>query len=130
MKKIIIICLFVFTFSSCSKEDDNLNSNLIGTWNWIGSSGGIDGITETPESTGNQIILKISSDTIKNYINEDLKFISEYKIEIKESNIYNDNRRTIILENAPNKIIEITGDKLILIDDCNDCYMNEYIKAN
>jgi len=130
MKRIIILIVIAIAFFSCSKEDAHLNENLIGTWNWVASSGGIDGNTQTPETTKNQIILRISSDTIKYYINEDLKFSSSYKVEAKMSNIFNEQRKMIILDDVQYKMFTIIENTLILIDDCADCYTYEYQKAN
>lgn len=46
--------LTVVTALCCSNSDENLNDNqLIGNWNWKSSTGGIAGVTITPESTGN-----------------------------------------------------------------------------
>jgi len=34
----------------------------------------------------------------------------------------------IIQENGFRQILNLTGNRLILIGDCNDCFIDEYIK--
>lgn len=127
MKKITIFILIGFTILGCTKED-NIGSELIGSWKWIGTSGGVGGINETPESTGDEKILIISSDSIKAYTNEQLNFETSYSIEISESDIFQGERKMIIYNNGARKVFTLTNNKLILIDDCKDCYINEYLK--
>ncbi len=62
MKKIIYLFVLTIGIISCSSDDETQisNTDLIGTWNWTNTDGGIGfHIHETPETTGktNQIIL-------------------------------------------------------------------------
>ena len=38
--------------ASCATDDNPSSENLVGTWSWLGATGGISGDEETPESTG------------------------------------------------------------------------------
>ncbi|MBU2525411.1 MAG: hypothetical protein KKC03_02275 [Bacteroidetes bacterium] len=51
MKKIFLLLFVCIGFLNCSDDDGDSNS-LLGVWVWTGSSGGIGGVIETPESTG------------------------------------------------------------------------------
>jgi len=128
MKNFILLAIIGLTILGCSKDDDNSKINLIGNWNWERSSGGIAGTTETPQSTGQIRKLIISSDSIIGYLNGNLDFKTRYTIENGESLIFNEPREMIIQENGFRQILNLTGNRLILIGDCNDCFIDEYIK--
>ena len=128
MKNFILLAIIGLTILGCSKDDDNSKINLIGNWNWERSSGGIAGTTESPQSTGQSRKLIISSDSIKGYLNGNLNFKTRYTIENGESLIFNEPREMIIQENGFRQILNLTGNRLILIGDCNDCFIDEYIK--
>ncbi|WP_111708448.1 hypothetical protein [Lutibacter citreus] len=128
MKNIILSILVLSVFFSCSNDDESLNDNLVGNWNWKSSSGGIAGITETPETTGNTINLEITKDSIFNYLNGTLSGKTAYTIETKESLLFNEMSDMIIRENGFRQIINISKDQLILVGDCYDCFSSEYVK--
>ena len=128
MKKTIFLILIGITIFSCSSDDKNSNTNLIGVWNWTGSSGGIAGTNETPESTGNTIKLEIMSNSIRSYLNDNLTSETSYTIEIKESLLFIEPREMIIFENGLRQIINLDGNNLTLIGDCNDCFTSGYEK--
>lgn len=127
MKKYIFIMFLGIICLSCSKNDNTSNSSLlVGTWKWIESSGGIDGRTETPITTGNSIKLEISSNSVKKYLNGNLVSESSYSIKFEK---YNGMQQEIIVyENQPDQIISLNGNYLTLFDKCPDCFQNEYVK--
>lgn len=129
MKK--IACLFAIGLSliSCSLDKTNLeNSALVGRWNWVSSTGGIDGATSTPQTTGKSIKLEISNTKVKKYINGVLVFESNYWIQ-NGTSIYGGRQKIIIYENNPNESFYITNNnQLILKEECFDCYQKTYSK--
>ena len=125
MKNYIFIIFFVITCLSCSKNDNTTNL-LVGTWNCVESSGGIDGRTETPISTGNSIKLEISKNSVKKYLNGNLVSELSYSIQFEK---YNGVQQEIIVyENQSNQLISLNGNYLTLYDRCPDCFQYEYIK--
>lgn len=88
MKK--LICLFVLTLGivSCSSDDETeiRNSDLIGIWNWTGTSGGLIYFEETPETTGKTIHLTLM-DNYNFSITENGNEISSgtYELTLKKS---------------------------------------------
>ena len=128
MRNIIILIIIGLIILSCSKDDNETSADLTGKWNWILSSGGIAGTTETPQTSGENRKLEISIDTIKSYLNGILNFKTKYTIETRESIIFNETREMIIQENGFKQIFDFSGNKLILTGDCNDCFTSEYIK--
>jgi hypothetical protein len=87
MKNYFLLLFIGITFLNCSNDDDNTQeSQLAGTWNWVESSGGIDGRTETPNSTGNSMKIEISNNSIKRYLNGNLESELNYSTEFQEYN--------------------------------------------
>ncbi|WP_299769178.1 hypothetical protein [uncultured Dokdonia sp.] len=129
MKKLLFLLLVSLFMVGCSNDDDQSNSlNLIGTWDWVRSSGGITGETTTPESTGTSMTLEITNTTITRIVDNDL-IISEnaYSIQVRET-MSGEFREMLIVGDGIGQIITIEGNSLILTGDCNDCVTSEYVK--
>lgn len=117
--------------ASCSDNDDNsVDKNLIGTWSWVSSSGGIAGTTETPVSTGKNIDLKFTSDgKYFYYTNGIISSEGTYNLEIKKSLLSQTNKNAIIFSNDGSMIIEkIDNSNLLLSDDNYDGFGSSYIR--
>ena len=65
MKKLISLFVLTLGIISCNSDDkaEISNSDLVGKWNWIETSGGLVYFKETPETTGKTIHLTL----MKNY---------------------------------------------------------------
>ena len=129
MKKSLLLSLAFLAFS-CEREEQSQKELLVGNWEWISSTGGIDGRTETPVSTGKQVKIVITKDSVKVYENSVLKQKNSYKIsreksvldnKIKEMIIYNSGFRDSFMIDSQNQ--------LHLIGDCFDCFASLYKKA-
>ena len=132
MKNFILIFLLGTTLFNCSNDDDYTtnpeDSQLVGTWIWIGSYGGIAGITTTPESTGNTAKLVISDDSVKRYLNGNLEFESNYSINVENSD---GEEFQVIYYNGDfdtSQYIDLNENLLMLKDRCDDCFQFKYIK--
>ena len=100
MKTVFKILIFAIFFSSCTKEElPQISSGIIGKWAWVKSSGGIAGVTLTPETEGKQITIEFSSSTVKRYINGNLESEMTYRIESGTSIYKTGNTDLIIYEN-------------------------------
>ncbi|WPR71344.1 hypothetical protein SLW70_15630 [Flavobacterium sp. NG2] len=128
MKKIASF-LLIGIFIICCSSDKNIpdHHSLLGNWNWIESTGGFAGVTLTPESTGNTIILQISNTTIKKYVNGKLESELKYTIEIGPS-IFGDKKPMIVYENDSKSSFELVDNQLILNEECNDCFQSKYLR--
>tara|TARA_R110000868_G_scaffold105474_2_gene289807 strand:- start:72 stop:467 length:396 start_codon:yes stop_codon:yes gene_type:complete len=130
MKKILLFLILIAILGiNCSRDNDEeeINSAIIGEWNWIKSTGGFAGGTYTPESTGENRMLIISSDSIKYFTNGDLLSKIKYTIELRD--IYGESHEMIVPEFLGiTQFFELNENKLTLIDYCNDCFVNEYMK--
>lgn len=129
MKRIFLTLIVIALLASCSsKENRPISTEIFGTWKWVKSTGGVSGTTETPESTGNQVILEISEETIKKYVNGVLESELSYFI-VQGQSIWTPIVSNIIIyENDSRQSVELDGDNLTLYDECYDCFQNEYIR--
>jgi hypothetical protein len=61
MKKLIYLFVLTLGIISCGSDDETeiSNSDLVGIWNWTGTSGGLIYFEETPETTGKTIHLTL-----------------------------------------------------------------------
>jgi hypothetical protein len=129
MKKWILILLLASLTINCSNDDENnIDQQLIGEWKWIESSGGIQGETLNPQTTGENRNIEITSDKIKYYTNGILTLEFDYYLQKGESIRTNEKTDLMIYENDRKQSIVLNENKLILYDECYDCYQNEYIK--
>lgn len=139
MKKLILLLILVAT-ASCTDNDDNSklpsDNSLIGKWTWIKTEGSFNPTTSTPETTKENRVLEFSDSTVKTYINGNLVQTQKYTIKVQKS-IYGGKRKIITIQSNsltneynPERSFEIIGSKLILSDECADCYVSEYEKIN
>lgn len=127
MKKIYCLVLVIFMLSGCtSKKINTEEPDISGMWNWIESFGGIAGILETPESTGNTIQLDITSSTINRYVNGELESSLSYIIETGESGILGGVQEMIVYENDFRQSFILNQNMLLLYDECDDCFVHEF----
>ena len=127
--KNIIFTFILITLIGCTKEGDiNLSSQLVGKWKWIESSGGIDGRTETPASTGNVITIEFTLATMKTFVNGKLE--SEVRYEIQSGSSIRTKEKTdlIVYENGTTHSVVLEGNSLVLFEECYDCFQHNYLK--
>lgn len=130
MKVFICVICIMLLMSSC-KQEYTSSTGLSGKWYWLSSSGGIAGITETPESLGIIQITEFEKDSVfRFYRNDTLKIKGSYHIKSNfgESGMlllrYNGNsvEKSFLIKNL---------DTLILrIDLCFDCPISTFKRIN
>lgn len=132
----LLIGILILATGSCSKDELKDNSiyvdtpvALIGSWNWLYSSGGIAGTISTPQSTGETKRIEFDSDNnLRLFVNDKLKEALTFKIEKGKSITSQDS--VLILTNIYHGIRQSitfrTADTLILFDECYDCYEHHY----
>lgn len=129
MKNLILLLSLISSLSFCSKNvESQIKIELIGKWSWVESSGGIMGKTLNPSTTGNQITIEFTTDKFIQYTNDSLELEMSYTIDKGNSIRSSEEVFLIIYENGRKQSIGIEGNKLILYDECHDCYQNEYVK--
>lgn len=123
MGKILsILGLLVITSCGICKKSGN---EFDGTWLLESKSGGITGKTTKPE---NEVKLIIKGDKIKVYENN--KLTSEYDFKVEKGKVIESAEPgNIIVSNQFKKqSISIKDNKLILREQCYDCYTYVYLK--
>lgn len=128
-KKYLLLFLLIAITFSCSDSEDPINQkNIYGNWIWINSTGGIDGRTETPATTGKVIRLEITKQSIKHYVNNALTGDYPYVIKTQQSQLFGKPAEMILYENGSSQIIEGKQDELLLTEDCFDCFSHLYTR--
>ncbi len=126
-----IFCLLLF--ASCEDEKIDIYNQVHGNWEWVSSSGGIAGITLTPESTGDsKLIIFETSGTYRKFINDTLQYTTKYSISEGES-IFSSSQYPIIHfkeEELDQAIFQVKDDTLKLGGNCFDCFFHTFIRPN
>ena len=102
--KLFITFLLCFSILSCTKEKivDNTDYvktpiELIGSWNWLETSGGIASAKYNPSTTGESIKIELDSlNAIRYFSNGSLKYETKFHI-VKTSSIFHHGDSTLIL---------------------------------
>ena len=129
MKKWILILAVTTSIINCSNETENsLNVQIVGKWKWTESSGGIKGETINPQTTGDNRTIEITPDRVMYFVNGELTSESKYQLRKGESIRTTENTDLMIYENDRKQSVVIINERLILYDECYDCYQNEYIR--
>ena len=124
------LLFLITTIIFCSDNDDNSDKNLIGTWSWVSSSGGITGTTTTPASTGKNIDLKFTSDgKYFYYTNGIVTSEGTYKFSTQKSIVDGTYKKSIDFSTSGEMVIEkIDNTNLYLSDNYYDGFGSIYIK--
>ncbi len=129
MKTVIFIVILI-AFMGCSSSDNSeLKSQLIGKWKWIESSGGIDGRTVTPESTGNAVTIEFTRTIMKTFVNGNLESEINYEIQVGRSIRTTQKTDLIVFENGTIQSVLLAGNSLVLFEECYDCFQHNYLKV-
>lgn len=130
MKKFIALMFVILALFSCRNDDELDVDPLVGDWEWITSTGGIDGRTETPTSTGKNIILSMKNDkTYTIATNGSVTQEGTYSLYKNVSNLDHYERTYIDFSNQIDQMIISNEDgKLVLNDDLNDGFISTYKK--
>jgi len=131
MKAKIYMFLPVIILWSCSSDDTKgTTNNLIGEWTWVQSTGGLVGDLQTPESIGATRSIAFTATTLQSFEDGVLVYKSDYTLEILESLLFNEPREMLVSDLNFRSIVELDGQQLILIGDCNDCVTSTYTKTD
>ena len=130
MKKIQLALTYLIIFS-CSKQAatrEIKNSSLIeNNWTWKQSTRRILGTTYNLTNSGCAKSLLINANEIKEFKNGISIATYQYTVST-QSSIYGGLRSIFVVNNKPKQSFEIVNNKLILADECYDCFTSAYLK--
>ena len=126
MKKYIACLVLVFVLAGCSSAVEPSTKALVGSWEWVESSGGFAGTTTSPSSTSSSRQIVITATTIQYYLDGSLLQTDSYSIQTKKSIFGGDKQMLVYESERPSQSFEVDDNKLLLNDECNDCYQSEY----
>jgi hypothetical protein len=120
-----IIFAVLLVLAACSKDDSIEPPGLTGTWIWHQSIGGFGGWTLTPTTEG--YTQKIIMDDIyySAYRNDSLLFTQKYATHQGSTPGLEDST-FLEVEGHFNVVYTIDGEKLILSEQCADCFQHTY----
>jgi len=126
--KLICKLIVIATIIVACEKDVAYETTLTGIWKWKSTEGGYSGIWETPESTGKNIIIEFTTDSIyREFLNGSL--LRECHFQISEGiAIFNQDTVPLITGVYPWPLVfEIyNGTTLNLYDNCVDGFKYVY----
>lgn len=139
--QIIIFVLSMFLLvMGCSSDSSNFvepdfpaeYQALIGHWDWVSSSGGFYGETQTPESIGEtREFYLMDHFIVERYVDSDL--ISTDKFRFAEFEEIHSGETVVGLkfDSGINQTFSFSAmkDTLYLYDQCYDCFVSAYIRV-
>ena len=129
MNFLLFLGLFLF---SCEKDQDcGIAQRIEGKWEWIQSVGGIGGWTLTPESEKKTMTLYLNDFKYKLFENDQLILEKPYQL-IIQSGAAGEPSYVLQLEFGnliPYFRVQINRNRLILTEDCFDCFEHTYIRS-
>lgn len=130
MKKLFTLIFLFGLVTACDTDDiAPVNERIAGEWVWIQSVGGIDGRTETPQSTQNEVYIVITENVLKKYENGNLDSQRTFSI-VRGNSIYSEGEKDLLnfVDGGTTQSVEVIGNRLFLRDECLDCFQHEYVK--
>jgi hypothetical protein len=126
-RTVVLLLVFAAGFISCSKEHTQ-PTGLVGTWNWVYSTGGIVGVTQTPASTGETRSVEFSSNgQFQSDINGNLRY-GQYQIVTAHSILTNSTTNQLHYSSGPNQTFVLAHDSLILDDEAYDGFRTIFVR--
>lgn len=124
MKKMLFCITLISLLSGCSTARHQL-TGYEGTWILQQQSGGFAGMTIRPEK---ESLLVIGKGIIERYENGILISKEPFKVEKAKVIQSTEPQDVIATDRIMKQSVSVTGDTLILTDQCYDCYSYLYIK--
>jgi len=126
--RLLVISLFAFT--SCEKNHDQPNNQIIGTWEWIKSIEPRSGYIITPDTEGfNETRIFMANDTVEIYIDGKIKYKYHYEFKfwnLVDPTVSNTDSTLMLIINGSRSFYSIDNDTLIIDYAYVDGHTNYY----
>ena len=133
MSYLLLICISLYLIKDCTTSNSpDAKHKIIGRWIWLQSSGGWTGGTITPESVGYEMTVVFEQNGKYNeFKNDSLILNSTYEIIYEEFGSNNEKKEKLKIDGKPfEQFVDFEdSNKLILIENCYDCYTHKYLKT-
>lgn len=133
---VLVACfLFACKTTQITKDEQSVDVySLNGQWDWKGTTGGIAGITITPETARYILHIEFKNNELLFYKNNNVTQQYHYTI-IKDKTIYSTDSLYVIkpessINALPLVITKATRDTIVLADNVNDGFSSTYVKRN
>lgn len=139
MKRLFILFVAAtLVCTSCDKDDDTAIAqeevqfpDIIGVWEWVETSGGIEDDTDSPESSGITRDIIITPTNFEFYIDDILFADRAYTFTLEQSLLTGEEEFIVtFLDDDFKDIVQKEGDVITFIDDCVDCFISVYRLKN
>lgn len=129
----LAIVLFAGCHSSGHPKDPDAvgTSDILGSWAWVESTGGIAGITKTPQSSGESWTIEFRKDGTYREVRNGQETTGTYGIEKRASIFDHEMRPAIVIQGRADQIPGRTGkDRLTLSDNVYDGFNNTFVRTH
>ena len=127
MKYIIPLFLLSTIFACGTSSNGPKKPKIEGNWRWTKTTGGFAGTTTTPESTGKQIHLQITKDSIFTYTDGELQRAIPYNLQLGK--VIESQKMEWLIHNGEHKTSIYRKDSLLLMNEqCYDCFNQTFVK--
>lgn len=115
-------------FLGCGDSLAEAEQELVGSWNWVESSGGIAGITMTPESTGGTMMLRFRAEGVVELLRNDAveRSVVFTTTATKEDSTWEIFYDEPLFGGFESQTAALMGDTLILADGCCDGFVYRF----
>ena len=132
MKKTIYLLALLFCFA-CDEDLSKQRDDIVGTWDWQRSTGGLAGIISTPQTVGYNQEIQFGENGIYTwYVADTVREQGNYSLSEDLTIFSNDAVPVINLEHRQVSlaIFKLNRDSLIFASDCHDCTTQEFTRRN
>jgi hypothetical protein len=129
--------LAVMVLGACSNSPSDVSGGdeLEGIWSWVSTSGGLQGQTFTPASTGKRFALQFTSGG-EVVVERNDSIVQRTAFDVVPAS-GNDTRKRVeygaplqLLSSADEHLITLRGDTLELDEGCCDRYAHVFVRGN
>ena len=131
-----IVPLTLLVFAGCHagggiKDADSQDQpDIVGTWTWVESTGGIGGVTKTPENSSETWTIEFRKDGTFREVHLGEERVGPYTIADRTSIFDHEMRPALLIEGRLDQIIACPdGRRLLLSDNAVDGFNNIFVRS-
>jgi len=126
------LILSLIILMSCSDQNEPVEQQILGKWEWISSVGGFAGTRITPATSNETQVIVFSKEKIARYKNDSLISEKPYHIE-QGKTVFSNKDQDILVEGDDNSgirlVLKVSGDTLELANNFVDGFGHTYVRS-